>query len=397
MPGIKGLFIPGPTNVPQAVRLAMDISMEDQRAPDLPAFTLPLFEDLKKIFKTRDGQVFLFPSSGSGGWEAAMTNTLSPGDKVLIARYGQFSLLWADMCARHGLDVDIVDAPWGEGVPVEIFAEKLKADKAHAYKAVLITHNETATGVVSDVAGVRQVLNDAGHPAMLFVDAVSSLASIDFRMDEWGVDVCVSGSQKGLMMPVGLALVGVSQKALAARKSAGLRRCYFDFEDMIKTNKDGFFPYTPPTHMLRALRASIDLLLSEGLENVFARHYRLAEGVRRAVSAWGLSLCAKAPKWHSDTVSAIVIPEGFDSAALVKHAYNRYSLSLGVGLNKVAGRVFRIGHLGDLNEIMCMMAIGGSEMAMRDLGIPVVAGSGVAAAQEFYRTANLTADIRKAA
>ena len=397
MPGIKGLFIPGPTNVPQAVRLAMDISMEDQRAPDLPAFTLPLFEDLKKIFKTRDGQVFLFPSSGSGGWEAAMTNTLSPGDRVLIARFGQFSLLWADMCVRHGLDVDIVDAPWGEGVPVEIFAEKLKADKSHAYKAVLITHNETATGVVSDVAGVRQVLNDAGHPAMLFVDAVSSLASIDFRMDEWGVDVCVSGSQKGLMMPVGLALVGVSQKALAARKSAGLRRCYFDFEDMIKTNKDGFFPYTPPTHMLRALRASIDLLLSEGLENVFARHYRLAEGVRRAVSAWGLSLCAKAPKWHSDTVSAIVIPEGFDSAALVKHAYNRYSLSLGVGLNKVAGRVFRIGHLGDLNEIMCMMAIGGSEMAMRDLGIPVVAGSGVAAAQEFYHTANLTADIRKAA
>ncbi len=397
MPGIRGLFIPGPTNVPQAVRLAMDISMEDQRAPDLPAFTLPLFEDLRKIFKTRDGQVFLFPSSGSGGWEAAMTNTLSPGDKVLIARFGQFSLLWADMCARHGLDVDVVDVPWGEGVPVEIFAEKLKADKDHAYKAVLVTHNETATGVVSDVAAIRHALNDAGHPALLFVDAVSSLASIDFRMDEWGVDVCVTGSQKGFMMPVGLAIVGVSQKALAARKAAGLRRSYFDFEDMIKTNKDGFFPYTPPTHMLRALRASIDLLLAEGLENVFARHYRLAEGVRRAVSAWGLSLCAKAPKWHSDTVSAIVIPEGFDSAALVKHAYSRYNLSLGAGLNKVAGRVFRIGHLGDLNEIMCMMALAGSEMAMRDLGIPVEAGSGVAAAQEYYRETGAAAALRKAA
>lgn len=397
MPGIRGLFIPGPTNVPQAVRLAMDITMEDQRAPDLPAFTLPLFEDLKKIFKTRDGQIFLFPSSGSGGWEAAMTNTLSPGDKVLIARFGQFSLLWADMCVRHGLDVVVVDVPWGEGVPIEIFAEKLKADKAHAYKAVLVTHNETATGVMSDVAAVRHALNDAGHPALLFVDAVSSLASIDLRMDEWGVDVCVSGSQKGFMMPVGLAIVGVSQKALAACKSAGLRRSYFDFDEMVKANKDGFFPYTPPTHMLRALRASIDLLFAEGLENVFTRHYRLAEGVRRAVSAWGLSLCAKAPKWHSDTVSAVVIPEGFDSAALVKHAYNRYNLSLGVGLNKVAGRVFRIGHLGDLNEIMCMMALAGSEMAMRDLGIPIDAGSGVAAAQEYYRETGAAAALRKAA
>lgn len=386
MPGIKGLFIPGPTNVPQAVRLAMDIAMEDQRAPDLPAFTLPLFEDTKKIFKTRDGQVFLWPASGTGGWEAAMTNTLSPGDKVLIARFGQFSLLWADLCQRHGLEVDIVDVEWGEGVPVEIFAQKLKADKAHTIKAVLVTHNETATGVTSDIGAVRRAMDDAKHPALLFADAVSSLASIDFRMDEWGVDVCVSGSQKGFMMPAGLAIVAVSQKALAARKAAGLRRAYFDFEDMIKANKDGFFPYTPPMHMLRALRASLDLLFEEGLEQVFARHHHLAEGVRQAVSAWGLKLCAKAPKWHSDTVSAIVIPEGFDSAALVKHAYTRYGLSLGVGLNKVAGRVFRIGHLGDLNELMCLMAIGGAEMAMRDLGVPVEAGSGVAAAGDYYRT-----------
>ncbi len=396
MPGTKGLFIPGPTNVPQAVRQAMDIAMEDQRAPDLPAFTWPLFEDLKRIFKTAAGQVFLFPASGTGGWEAAMTNTLSPGDKVLIARFGQFSLLWADMCGKLGLEVDVVDVPWGEGVPAETFAEMLKADSSHSYKAVLVTHNETATGVTSDVSAVRRALDAANHPALLLADAVSSLASIDFRMDEWGVDVCVSGSQKGFMMPAGLAIVCVSEKALAARKSAGMRRCYFDFEDMLRTNKDGYFPYTPPLHMLRGLRAAVDLLLAEGLENVFQRHYRLAEGVRRAVAAWGLKLCAAHPRWHSDTVSAIVIPEGFDSTAMVKHAYNRYGLSFGVGLNKVAGRVFRIGHLGDLNEIMCLTALAGAEMAMRDFSIPVEAGSGVAAAQEYYRTSGANS-VRKAA
>ncbi|WP_395689545.1 aminotransferase class V-fold PLP-dependent enzyme [Aestuariivirga sp.] len=397
MPGIRGLFIPGPTNVPQAVRVAMDIAMEDQRAPDLPAFTLPLFEDVKKVFKSRAGQVFLFPASGTGGWEAAMTNTLSPGDRVLISRFGQFSLLWADMCQRMGLEVDVVDVPWGEGVPVEIFADKLKADTGHTYKAVLVTHNETATGVTSDVAAVRRAMDHANHPAMLFVDAVSSLASIDFRMDEWGVDICVSGSQKGFMMPAGLAILCVSEKALAARKQAAARRCYFDFEDMMRTNKDGFFPYTPPLHMLRALRAATDLLLEEGLENVFARHYRLAEGVRRAVTGWGLKLCARDPKWNSDTVSAILLPDGYDSAALVRHAYTRYNMSLGMGLNKVAGKVFRIGHLGDLNEIMCLTALAGSEMAMRDLGVPVEAGSGVAAAIEYYRTTGAAAAMKNAA
>ena len=395
MAGTRGLFIPGPTNVPQRVRLAMDIAMEDQRAPDLPEFTLPLFEDVKKIFKTKDGQVFLFPASGTGGWEAAITNTLSPGDHVLIARFGQFSLLWADMCTRLGLVIDAVDVPWGEGVPVEIFAEKLKADKAHLYKAIMVTHNETATGVTSDVGAVRKALDDSGHPALLMVDAVSSLASIDFRMDEWAVDACVSGSQKGFMMPAGLAIVAVSQKALLARKTATQKRCYFDFDDMMRTNKDGYFPYTPPLHMLRGLRAATDLLLEEGLENVFTRHHRLAEGVRRAVAAWGLKLCAAHPKWNSDTVSAIVIPEGFDSAALVKHAYLRYGLSLGMGLNKVAGRVFRIGHLGDLNELMCLTALAGSEMVMRDLGIPIVAGSGVGAAVEYYRTQTHAHQIKK--
>ena len=394
MLGVRGLFVPGPTNVPETVRKAIDIPMEDHRAPDLPTFTLPLFADLKQIFKTESGQVFLFPSSGTGGWEAAVSNTLSPGDTVLAARFGQFSHLWIDLCERHGLDVDAVDVEWGEGVPVETFAEKFKADTGHKIKAVLVCQNETATGVQSDVAAVRAALDDAGHPALLFVDGVSSIASIDFRMDEWGVDVAVSGSQKGFMLPAGLAIIGVSQKAIEASKDAKLYRCYFDFADMIATNAQGYFPYTPPMTLIRGLRVSVDRLLAEGLDNVFARHRFLAEGVRQAVDAWGLSLCAKEPKWHSDTVSAICLPGGFDSGELLKHAYHRYGLSLGAGLSKVAGRVFRIGHLGDVNELMLLSAIAGAEMAMRDLGVPVTAGSGVAAAEEHFRTANPAAGVR---
>ncbi len=397
MAGTKSLFIPGPTNVPHRIRQAVDIPMEDQRAPDLPAFTLPLFEDLKRIFKTRTGQVFLFPSSGTGGWEAAMANTLSPGDKVLASRFGQFSHLWIDLCQRHGFDVEAIDVDWGEGVPVEQYAERLAADTGHEIKAVLACHNETATGVTSDVAGVRKALNAAKHPALLFVDGVSSIASIDFRMDEWGVDVAVSGSQKGFMLPAGLAIICVSQKALEARRHAKSPRCYFDFEDMIKTNRDGFFPYTPPMSLIRGLRVSVDMLLEEGLENVFTRHHRLAEGVRRAIAAWGLSLCAKEPKWHSDTVSAIYVPEGFNSADVIKLAYLRYGLALGAGLSKVAGKVFRIGHLGDLNELMLMSALSGAEMAMRDIGIPVEAGSGVAAAEEYYRRTARPIDLSLAA
>ena len=394
MLGVRGLFVPGPTNVPETVRKAIDIPMEDHRAPDLPTFTLPLFADLKQIFKTESGQVFLFPSSGTGGWEAAVSNTLSPGDTVLAGRFGQFSHLWIDLCERHGLDVDAVDVEWGEGVPVETFAEKFKADTDHKIKAVLVCQNETATGVQSDVAAVRAALDDAGHPALLFVDGVSSIASIDFRMDEWGVDVAVSGSQKGFMLPAGLAIIGVSQKALEAAQTAKLPRCYFDFADMIATNAQGYFPYTPPMTLIRGLRVSVDRLLAEGLDNVFARHRYLAEGVRQAVDAWGLSLCAKEPKWHSDTVSAICLPDGFDSGELLKHAYHRYGLSLGAGLSKVAGRVFRIGHLGDINELMLLSAIAGSEMAMRDLGVPVTAGSGVAAAEEHFRSANPAAGVK---
>ena len=385
MAGPKSLFVPGPTNVPEGIRKAMDIPMEDHRAPDLPAFTLPLFADLKKVFRTETGQVFLFPASGTGGWEASITNTLNPGDKVLASRFGQFSHLWVDMCTRMGLDVQVVDCDWGTGVPVKIFGDILTADTNHEIKAVLATQNETATGVQSDTASLRRAMNAAKHPALLFVDGVSSIGSVDFRMDDWGVDVAVSGSQKGFMLPAGLAILAVSQKALAVSASAQMHRCYFDFKDMVATNATGYFPYTPPMTLLRGLRASLDVMLAEGLDNIFARHSFLAEGVRRAVAAWGLELCAKSPEWHSDTVSAIMVPEGFDANAVISRAYHRYGLSLGGGLSQMAGKLFRIGHLGDLNELMLISAIAGAEMAMLDVGIPIVAGSGVAAAEEFYR------------
>jgi alanine-glyoxylate transaminase/serine-glyoxylate transaminase/serine-pyruvate transaminase len=371
--------------MPFPVRQAMDVPMEDIRAPDFPNFTLPLFQDLKKAFKTEKGQVFMFPSSGTGGWEAAITNTLSPGDKVLIAVFGQFSHLWADLCRRKGLNVEAMECEWGEGFPVELAAEKLAADKSHEIKAVLVCHNETTTGVTSDLGGVRKALDAAKHPALLMADGISSIASIDFRMDEWGVDCAVAGSQKGFMLPTGLAIVAVSQKALEAHKSAKLTRCFFDFADMMRTNKDGYFPYTPATTLMRGLRASLDMLFAEGLDNVFARHHRIAEGVRQGVAAWGLSLCAKEPKWHSDTVSTVMVPKGFNSEDVVKTAYYRYKMSLGLGLSKIAGKGYRIGHLGFFNEIMALQALAGAEMAMMDAGIPIVAGSGVAAAQLHFR------------
>jgi len=380
------LFIPGPTNVPNRVQRAMAIPMEDQRSPDFPALTLPIFRDLKKVFKTTTGRVFIFPSSGTGAWEAAIMNTLSPGDKVLMSRFGQFSHLWVDMCTRLGLDVDVIDVEWGKGVPLDDYAARLKADKGHEIKAVFATQNETATGVTSDVAGVRKVMDANDHPAMLFVDGVSSVGSIDFRMDEWGVDLAVSGSQKGFMLPAGLGLLGVSEKALEAAKSSTNPRCFFSFDDMVKLNDDGYFPYTPATTLIRGLRESLDMLFEEGLDNVFARHHRLAEACRRGIDAWGLKLCAQGPEWHSDTVSAIVVPEGFDAAEVIKVAYNRYNMSMGAGLSKVAGKVFRIGHLGSLDDLMICTALSGAEMAMRDIGIDVQPGCGVGAAQEYLRS-----------
>ncbi|MEM7466672.1 MAG: aminotransferase class V-fold PLP-dependent enzyme [Pseudomonadota bacterium] len=395
MAGHQHLFVPGPTNIPERIRRAMDVPLEDHRAPDFPNFTKPLFEDLKKVFQTEAGQIFIFPASGTGGWEAAVTNTLSPGDKVLQSNFGQFSLLWTDLCRRHAMEVIEIEIEWGAGVPLDKYREVLSADSGHEIKAVIVTHNETATGVTSDIKAVRNLLDELNHPALLFIDGVSSIGCIEFRMDDWGVDLAVAGSQKGFMLPTGLAMVGVSQKALVAREHAKCPRCFFDFEDMIKTNKDGWFPYTPAATLLHGLRASIDMLLEEGMENVWARHHRFASAVRAAVSAWGLELCAKEEKWHSDTVTAIVTPEGVDSNDIIKTAYDRYQLSLGLGLNKVAGRVFRIGHLGDLNELMILSAVTGAEMAMRDCGLEIVTGSGVAAAAESLRLSHPQAGDNK--
>ena len=380
MPGFKGLYVPGPSNLPFRVRQAMDVALEDHRAPDYPKFVLPLLADVKKIFQTETGHVIVFPGSGTGGWESAIANTLSPGDKVLASVFGQFSMLWVDLCQRFGLDVDAIQIDWGKGVPLDQYRARLEADKQHAIKAVLVTQNETATGVASDVAGVRRILDHLGHPAMLFVDGVSSIACIDFRMDEWGVDVAVCGSQKGFMMPTGLAIVCVSEKAIKAAETAKLPRCFFDYRDMLKNNAQGYFPYTPAATLLRALRASVDMLLEEGLANVFARHRRLGGAVRAAVDAWGLRNCAQGPQWYSDTVTAIMVPDGFDATDVIRTAYNHYDLSLGGGLNKVAGKVFRVGHLGWLNEIMVLQALGGVELAMHDVGIKFEPGSGVGAA-----------------
>ena len=395
MPGFKGLAVPGPTNMPFQVRQAMDIALEDHRAPDFPDFIKPLLADLKKVFRTETGHVFVFPGSGTGGWESAIANTLSAGDKVLTSVFGQFSFLWVDMCQRFGLEVDAIEQDWGKGAPLEEYRKRLVADTDHKIKAVLICHNETATGVTSDVAGLRRVLDDLKHPALLFMDGVSSIGSIDFRMDDWGVDVAVSGSQKGFMLPTGLTIVGVSQKAIAARSTSTLPVCFFDYQDMIKTNAQGYFPYTPATTLLRGLRASLDLMFDEGLENIFTRHHRMAEAVRAAVSAWGLTTCSQGPEWHSDTVTAIVVPEGFDANEVIKTAYYKYDLSLGAGLSKVAGKVFRIGHLGWTNELMILSALGGAEIAMRDVGIPFVSGSGVGAAIDYF--AKTSSELRMAA
>jgi len=386
MAGRNFLFVPGPTNVPDRVLRAMAVPMEDHRSPIFPELTRTVLAGLKPVFKTTTGTPILFPSSGTGCWEAALTNCLNPGDKVLVSRFGQFSHLWVDMCQRLGFEVEVLETPWGEGAPVERYLASLTADKQHEIKAVLVCQNETATGVTSDVAAIRKALDSAKHPALLFVDSVSALASIDFRMDEWGVDVCVSGSQKGLMLPAGLGVTCVSQKALAASKTAKAPRCYFDYADMVNANAQGYFPYTPSVPMMYGLRESLAVIAEEGLENIFARHRYLARGMRAAVfEGWGLKLCATEPKWYSDTVSAIMVPEGINGAEVISRAFKRYNLALGAGLSRVAGKLFRIGHLGDLNELMLLGAIAGAEMAMLDVGVKVEPGSGVAAAQKFWR------------
>jgi len=380
------VFIPGPTNIPEDVRKACDMPTIDHRSPLFGQILHPVRSAVRTILKSDTAEVFIFPSTGTGGWETALTNTLSPGDTVLAARNGMFSHRWIDMCERHGLQVKIVEAPWGEGLPADRYQELLTADTDHEIKAVLATHNETATGVKSDIAAVRDALDAAKHPALLFVDGVSSIASMDFRFDEWRVDVAVTGSQKGFMLPPGLAITGFSAKALDATSTAKLPRTFFDIRDMEKSYAANAYPYTPAVGLMNGLHYACEKLLAEGLENVFARHRRIADGVRAAVHAWGLELCAARPELYSDTVSAIRTPEGFDANLIVSHAAERYGVAFGTGLGEVAGKVFRIGHLGSLTDVMALSGIATAEMCMVDLGLDIKLGSGVAAAQEHYRT-----------
>ncbi|AHM04595.1 Serine--glyoxylate aminotransferase [Roseibacterium elongatum DSM 19469] len=382
--GQTHLFIPGPTNVPDDVRRAMNIGQQDMRASDFGDLTIGLFEDLKQVFRTRTGEVFLLPGSGTGAWEAAITNTLNPGDKVLMARYGQFSDLWVQMAQRLGLEVEVIDVAWGAGVPVAEFERRLGADTRDEIKAVFVTHNETATGVVSDVAAVRRALDASFHDALLFVDGVSSIGSIDFRMDDWGVDLAVTGSQKGLMCPAGLGILAVSAKAAVAAKTSTMRRAFFEFEDMRAMNAGGYFPYTPPTMLLHGLRAALDRIFAEGLDEVIARHARLAEGIRRGIHAWGLDLVAEHPSLYSNTVSTIRTPDGVDAREVIRIAYDEMNTSFGSGLGRLAGKAFRIGHLGDLNEGMCLTALSIAEMALVRAGAQIPMGAGVAEAQRHF-------------
>lgn len=379
------VFIPGPTNMPEAVRKACDLPTIDHRSPMFGKILHPCIDGVRKVLRSESAEIFFFPSTGTGGWETALTNTLSAGDGVLAARNGMFSHRWIDMCQRHGLNVTIVETPWGQGLPADRYEEILRADSNHDIKVVLATHNETATGVRSDIAAVRRALDAANHPALLFVDGVSSIGSMDFRFDDWGVDIAVTGSQKGFMLPAGLAIVGFSARAMTAIETATLPRTFFDVRDMAKGYENNGFPYTPPVGLMNGLMLSLDMLLSEGLDNVHARHHRIAEGVRLATRAWGLDLCAASPDLYSDTVSAIRTPEGFDSTDIVTRAASEYGMAFGVGLGEVAGKVFRIGHLGSLTDAMMLSGLGVAEMVMVDLGLDIKLGSGVAAAQEYYR------------
>jgi len=384
MAGRNHLYIPGPTNVPNEVLNAMHIAMEDHRSPIFPQLLTPLLQDLKKIFRTETGQCFIFPATGTAGWEIALTNCLNPGDKVLIYRFGQFSHLWAEMAKRLGFDVEIHQETWGKGIPLDKLEARLKEDTGHEIKAILATHNETATGVTSDIAGARKAMDAAKHPALMFVDGVSSIASLDFRMDEWGVDGAISGSQKGFMLPAGGAFLAFSQKALKATETSTYPRCFLDLRDQMTANKDGYTPYTPNLPILYGLRKALDLLLEEGMENVYARHARLAEGTRKAVAAWGLKQCAQ-PGFESNTVTAIMVPEGKDARHVISTAFSKYNISLGAGLSELAGKAFRIGHVGDMNDVSMLGAIAGVEMALLDNDFDIKAGSGVAAAIEYYR------------
>lgn len=386
--GLAHLFIPGPTPLPEDVRRALAVPMPDHRSPEFAAFLRPILRDLAPVFGLQDGRIALIPGSGTAAWEAAIANTLSPGDRVLIARHGHFSTLWAAMAERLGLVVETVDVAWGAPCPVREFGRRLGADRHGRIKAVFVTHNETATGVVSDVAAVRRELDAAFHDALLFVDGVSSIGSMPFAMDEWGVDLAVAGSQKGLMCPAGLGILALGPKALTAMETAGMRRSYLDVAAILAAHDAGSFPYTPPAPVLHGLRAALDRLAAETLPAVFARHRRLAAALREGVTAWGLRTVAEHASFASDTVTAIRTPDGVDAREVIATARSRYNAAFGGGLGPLAGRAFRIGHLGDLNEGMVLTALALAELALVQSGARLALGSGVAAAQAHFAGAD---------
>jgi alanine-glyoxylate transaminase / serine-glyoxylate transaminase / serine-pyruvate transaminase len=378
--GVHFLQIPGPTNVPERVLRAIDRATIDHRGPGFAAMALEIADLIRPVFGTAE-PVVIYPSSGTGAWEAALVNTLSPGDRVLMVETGQFAALWSKLAARLGLEVEIVPGDWRHGVDPEAVAERLAADRAHAIKAVAIVHNETSTGVTSRVAEVRAAIDRSGHPALFFVDTMSSLASIDYRHDEWGVDVTVGGSQKGLMLPPGLAFNAVSQKALAASRSAKLPRSYWAWDEMLPANREGYFPYTPATNLLYGLREALLMLHEETLPAVFARHARHGEAARRAVRGWGLEILALDPREYSNTLTAIVVPDGADADALRATILQTFDMSLGTGLGKLKGKVFRIGHLGSFNDLMLAGTLCGVQMGLELAKIPH--GDGVSPALDY--------------
>ena len=376
------LQIPGPTNVPERVLRAIDFPTMDHRGPAFGALGKEVLEGMKRVFKTKS-HVVIYPASGTGAWEAALVNSLSPGDKVLMYETGHFAILWQKMAQRLGLEPEFIAGDWRTGADPDAIEKRLRADQGHAIKAVCVVHNETSTGVASRIGEVRKAIDAAKHPALYMVDTISSLGSIDYRHDEWGVDVTVGGSQKGLMLPPGLSFNAISKKARAAAATARLPRSYWDWEEMIASNKDGYFPYTPATNLLYGLREALRILLEEeGLDQVFARHQRHAEATRRAVRAWGLEILAKNPAEYSASLTAVMMPEGHNADRLRKIILEKFDLSLGTGLTKLAGRVFRIGHLGDLNDLTLMGTLAGVEMGFELAGVPAKK-EGVQAAMDY--------------
>ncbi len=385
MPGRHHLYIPGPTNVPDRLLRAMHRAQEDHRSATFPALTRSILDRLPAIVGSTTATPFVFPATGSAMWEAALVNSLNTGSRLLAVRFGQFSHLFIQTARSLGYVVDVLEVPWGEGAHPDLIEAALRADTAHDIKGVLLVHNETATGVTSDVGAVRAAMDHAAHPALLYVDGVSSIASLAFEMDAWRVDCAITGSQKGFMLPAGLGILYCSPRVVGALESVTAPRAYFDLRPMLGNNAQGFFPSTPALTLLWGLDEALTMLLDEGMPNVVARHRRLAEGVRRAVHAWGLSLCATKAAWYSDTVSAVVVPDGADARVVIAHAASRWNLALGSGLTQLAGKVFRIGHMGDVNELMLAGALAGTEMALLDAGMAVTPGSGVSAASSWWR------------